>query len=239
MNRRVLGIGGLVVLLGLGGCLGFVTGEPLAFESEPAVLANDTTATTNYSVQAYNETELSRTVRVFGAEREVQLSFHRVVYIGVPAINETEVRARAEENPDAVRDRETLSIEPSIVTLLSVPDATFSGQSVNPLTRLSNEELVRQFSGGSGSAVSEFEVAEERSVTMLGSETDLTVFNTTVENGSQPSRVSVAKIGHEDDVVVYIQVRPQNAIIERDRLDTLLERVEHPAAKPSVETPRQ
>lgn len=231
MDKRVLAFGGLVTLVALSGCVGFLTGEALVFEASPAVAPNGSAAESGFTLQQYNETQFNETVAVFGTEREIRLSFHQAIYVNrlpsnlsAEGMNETLLSNESQLNR---------SLKPTAATVVSVPDAQFFGQSVNPLVQLPNDELIKRFGGGSGEGVTNLEQASERSVQLLGSNATLTVFNGTVqnENGSSSSRVSVVKTAHEGDVVVVVAVQPQDE--SDDDLDAFVADIEHPAEAPN------
>ncbi|MFD1587620.1 DUF6517 family protein [Halorientalis brevis] len=232
MDKRILALGGLITLLALSGCVGFITGESLVFEASPAAVSNSSAAESGFTLQQYNETNLNQTVAVFGVEREISLSFHQAIYAKRLPGNLT--REDVDRSTLSKEPQPNQSLQPTVVTVVSVPDAQVFGQSVNPLVQLPNDELVERFGGGSDGSVSNLEQESERSVQMLGSEPTLTVFNGTTqsENGQMASRISVVKTAHEGDVVVLISVQPQDNA-DDDALDAFIADMEHPTDAPN------
>lgn len=237
MRRHVLAVGALVAVLALSGCVGFLTGETVAFESSAAVVPNSSAAEAGFTLQQYNETELNQTVEVFGMEREIRISFHQAVYTsllpGNVSLNESINREDISNETLQNRSLSNSSLQPTAVTIISVPDAQFFGQSVNPLVRLPNEQLIERFGGSSG-GVSNLEKSGSRTITMLGSDTELTEFNGTAEREGQSSEstISIAKTAHEGDVVILVTIEPQGQA-DDDNLDDFIASLEHPADPPN------
>jgi len=232
MDKRVLALGGLITLLALSGCIGFISGESLVFEASPAAASNSSAAESGFTLQQYNETNFNQTVTVFGVEREIRLSLHQAIYAKRLPGNLT----REDVDRTALSNESQLNqtLQPTVVTTVSVPDAQFFGQSVNPLVQLPSDELVKRFGGASDGGVSNLEKESERSVQLLGSNATLTVFNGTTqsENGAMTSRISVVKTAHEGDVVVLIAVQPKDGADDED-LDAFIADVEHPTDAPN------
>lgn len=235
MDKRVLALSGLVVLVASSGCLGIITGEPLVFESSPAAVSNSSAAEAGFTLQQYNETKISESVEVMGTEREVRISLHQAVYSEQIPENLTAIEGR-ETNESMPSNESALneSLKPSVVTIVSVPDAQFFGQSVNPLVRLPNDELVKRFGGNSEGGLENLEQEGERSVQLVGSETELTVFNGTIEseNGSTDALISVAKTAHDGDVVIVVAVQPGGSTNDTEKIDGFIEEIEHPTEAP-------
>mgnify|MGYP005851183245 CR=1 FL=1 len=125
----------------------------------------------------------------------------------------------------------------------STPNATVAGQSVNPLVRADDVELLRRLldrgdDGVDGDDVDELEERESRTVTILESETTVTTFEAQADldldadapveadEGSIPAFVHVATVEHRDDVILLVGTHPQ-AVDEGETLDSLMADVEH------------
>ncbi|WP_136715526.1 DUF6517 family protein [Halorientalis salina] len=242
MDRRIVAVGGLIVLLSLSGCIGFITGEPLEFESSPAAVSNSSAAETGFTLQQYNGTQLNQSIDVAGVEREVRISFHQAVYTQqLPAeltdgeINESTLSESQLNETSPSDDSLNESLKPAAVTIVSLPDAQFFGESVNPLVRLPNEQLIERFGGNSQGSLENLEKDGERSVELLGSETTVTEFNATAEseNGSTPMRVSVTKTAHEGDVVIVVAIDPNGSGDDTESVDEFIAEIEHPTEAPN------
>lgn len=136
----------------------------------------------------------------------------------------------------------------SALFVASTPNASVGGQSVNPLVRADDTELIRRLLGqveqreigGEGTDI-EAENMEKRGSetrTILDEEVEVSVLETTVDadvgaDDSQSGSVEdvpvflyVATVQHGDDVVAAIGVHPI-AVDARDSVLSLMEQVEH------------
>jgi hypothetical protein len=203
-GRAVVAVGCLVLV---GGCLGFVTGsDSLAFTADRTVVGDNALAETGYQHGA-NET-IDRTVNVSaaGQDRRVELTSYAFAY------NRT-VEAGA-------AGRDAAAAPAAQFTVLTTPSATVAGQSVNPLARLSTEDLVRRFLGASGAPEGDdLRVEGNRTVRSLGAERTVTAFR----SGGNGTTVSVhaATFEVDEDFVVVLATHPER-LDERDRVDALL-----------------
>jgi len=136
----------------------------------------------------------------------------------------------------------------SALFVASTPDASVAGQSVNPLVRADDTELIRrlleqaddQGVGGDDTEV-EADDIESRGTetrTILGSEVEVSILETTVdaevgddvEGGGEVEDVPVllylATVQHRDDVIAAVGVHPVE-VDARDDLLSLMEQIEH------------
>lgn len=136
----------------------------------------------------------------------------------------------------------------SALFVASTPNASVAGQSVNPLVRADNVELigrildqVNQQGVGGGSAdvkTDDIEQRGEETRTILGEETTVAIYETTVsaevetsegQSGSVediPVLLYIATVQHNDDVVALLGVHPQG-IEQSGQLLSMMEAVEH------------
>ncbi|MFW6316923.1 MAG: DUF6517 family protein [Halorubrum sp.] len=139
----------------------------------------------------------------------------------------------------------------SALLVASTPDASVGGQSVNPLVRADDAELIRRLLeeaeergiGGEGTEVQADEIESRGSETrtVLGEEVEVSILETTIDaevdagDGEAdsvedvPVFLYVATVQHEDDVIALIGVHP-TAVDARDSVLSLMEQVEHPTA---------
>lgn len=242
MRKRVLAVCGLLAVLACSGCVAFITGDTVEFESDPAVVPNETATANGFTLQQHNETSMNQSIEILGQEREIHISFEQAVYTSRLPGNLTTNGSMDSESVDREALNESLqngsslneTLKPTALTILSVPDAQILGQSVNPLVHLPNEELVNRF-GGAGGSVSNLEESSNRQVSMLESETEVTVFEGAGERDGQSSDaiVSVAKTAHEGDVVIFVGIEPGANETDAGTIDTFLENVEHPTDAPN------
>lgn len=136
----------------------------------------------------------------------------------------------------------------SALFVASTPDASAGGQSVNPLVRADDVELIRrlleqvenQGVGGDGTEIDADDIESRGSETrtILGEETEVSVLETTIdaeiggESGDGetvedvPVYLYLATIQHGDDVIALVGVHPVS-VDARDDVLSLMEQVEH------------
>ncbi|WP_123621289.1 DUF6517 family protein [Halorubrum sp. CSM-61] len=136
----------------------------------------------------------------------------------------------------------------SALFVASTPDASVGGQSVNPLVRADDTELIRrlleqvdqQGVGGDGTDIEASEIEDRGSETrtILGEEVEISILETTVDaevdagdgqNGEVedvPVYLYVGTVQHEEDVIALVGVHP-TAVDASEPLFSLMEQVEH------------
>lgn len=236
MTKRLVALVGLLALVSMSGCMGLLTGEALVFEAEPAVVPNSSAADSGFTLEQYNETKLNETVSVAGIERDVRISFHRAIYReqtppGVTGTNVSDIDRSTVGNESQLNE----SLRPTVVSIVSLPDAKVLGQSVNPLVRLPSEQIITRFGQSDEGKLTGLEKQSERRIQFLGNETLLSTFNATAEgdNESRPARVSITKVSHEGDVVMLVAITPEGGSDDTEKLDEFISKVEHPAEAPN------
>ncbi|MFO8115878.1 MAG: DUF6517 family protein [Halorubrum sp.] len=139
----------------------------------------------------------------------------------------------------------------SALFVASTPNASVGGQSVNPLVRADDVELIRRLleqvnergMGGEGGDVEaeDIEPRGSETRTVLGQEVEVSILETTIDaeagagddqNGSVedvPVFLYLATVQHEDDVIALIGIHP-TAVDARDSVLSLMEQVEHPTS---------
>ncbi|MDB2236638.1 DUF6517 family protein [Halorubrum ezzemoulense] len=136
----------------------------------------------------------------------------------------------------------------SALFVASTPNASIGGQSVNPLVRADDAELIRrllsqvdqQGIGGNGTDIQadDIEKRGEETRTILDEETSVSILETTVSaevsgDGGQsgsvediPVLVYIGTVQHDDDVIALVGVHPVE-IDQSDQLLSMMEAVEH------------
>jgi hypothetical protein len=136
----------------------------------------------------------------------------------------------------------------SALFVASTPDASVGGQSVNPLVRADDTELIRRLLeqvdqrgiGGNGTDIEASEIEDQGSetLTILGKEVEISILETTVDaevdagNGQDgevedvPVYLYVGTVQHEEDVIALVGVHP-TAVDASESLFSLMEQVEH------------
>ncbi|GAB7010495.1 DUF6517 family protein [Halorubrum trueperi] len=130
----------------------------------------------------------------------------------------------------------------------STPDASVGGQSVNPLVRADDTELIRrlleqvdqQGIGGEDTDIQadDIEARGSETRTVLGEEVEISILETTVDadidaEGAQggeaqdvPVLLYVGTVQHNEDVIALVGVHP-TAVDAADSVLSLMEHVEH------------
>lgn len=136
----------------------------------------------------------------------------------------------------------------SALFVASTPDAPVGGQSVNPLVRADDAELIRRLLeqvdqrgiGGEGTEIQADEIEDRGSETrtILGTETEVSILETTIDaqistgdsqSGSVedvPVLLYVATVQHEEDVIALVGAHPA-PIDASESILSLMEQTEH------------
>lgn len=136
----------------------------------------------------------------------------------------------------------------SALFVASTPDASVGGQSVNPLVRADDAELIRRLLeqiddrgiGGEDTDIDadDIETRGTEIRTILGNEVEVAILETTIDaevgeeaggNGDVedvPVLLYLATVQHRDDVIVVVGVHPVGVEAREDLL-SLMEQVEH------------
>ena len=208
--------------IAVAGCMGGEDGN-YEFDAEPARVSASAVANAGYEGEAPEAFTLEQEFDVAGVNAQVSATTWVARY----------------QNPD----------EESALFVASTPDASVAGQSVNPLVRASDAELVRrlleqvdqQGVGGEDSDIQADDIEERGSETrtVLGQEVEVSILETTVdadfETGDEqnesvedvPVLLYVGTVQHEDDVVALVGVHPLG-VDASETLLSLMEQVEHP-----------
>lgn len=200
----------LAVLVVLAGC----TGTLVELSAEPATVPPAALAGTGY---------------VHGNTTPV--TFAPVVGVG-PLVRDVRVTGWL-----SGYSRTTTDGDIAALVVLSTPDARVEGESVSPVTRLSDPEVVEWALGqvaaagagrGIDAGVNGLRPVDRETRTVLGQPVEVVSYAGTVSVEGEQAEVllHLAVVEHEDDVVVALGVHGA-ALDERDRLLALVERVEH------------
>jgi hypothetical protein len=136
----------------------------------------------------------------------------------------------------------------SALFVASTPNASVGGQSVNPLVRAGDTELIRRLLeqvdqrgiGGGGTDIETNNIEEQGSETrtILGKEVEISILETTVDaevntgDGQSgavedvPVYLYVATVQHDEDVIALVGVHP-TAVDASESVFSLMEQVEH------------
>jgi len=211
-SRRTLLGGLLVALVVTSGCLGVVTGnEPLVLRANEAGVSDAALSATDFEHEETRTAWINRTVERAGQEREIRVQNHVSTYQRPPSVDPTG------------------GITFGVFVVVSTPKASVAGQSFNPIGQMSHEQMMEQFVGQSAD-VRDVQREDSRTLTVLGSEADVTRFSGVVQRSGQeiPVYVEVTRVGDGDDFVVALGVYPQETADEvRPGVTTLFEGIEH------------
>ena len=136
----------------------------------------------------------------------------------------------------------------SALFVASTPDASVAGQSVNPLVRADDAELIRrllnqvdqQGIGGNGTDIQADDIEErgEETASILGGDETVSILETTVsadvsgadgQSGSVedvPVLLYIATVQHNEDVIALVGVHPV-PVDQSEQLLSMMEAVEH------------
>lgn len=220
-RRELLAAVAASTTLAVAGCAGDENGN-YDFDAEPARIPADVASEAGYDGEEPEAFTLEQEFDVAGVNAQVSATTWAAGY----------------ENAD----------NGSALFVASTPDASVGGQSVNPLVRANDAELIRrlleqvdnQGVGGEDTEIEADEI-ENRGTemrTILGEEVEVSVLETTIDaevegagNGPDeaeevPVRLYVGTVQHRDDVIVLVGVHPVG-VDAGDQLLSLMEQVEH------------
>ncbi|WP_049970971.1 DUF6517 family protein [Haladaptatus cibarius] len=209
MARKLLAGALVAVLVLTSGCLGFILGDTLSYSANKATVGDNALSETSYDKANEEQLNTERSFEVAGESRDVEVTNWITQYeksVGVSGVGEGTV---------------------ATFTVLSSPRFELAGESVNPLARYNNRQLVQKFVSGYGN-VRNIQETDTRNVTMLGSETEVSTFTGTAQSNGASVEVNihVTKVEHGDDIVVVMAVHPKQ-LDESDNVSRLIEGVEH------------
>lgn len=207
MNRRILAVLALAALITLSGCA-FLTGGTLEFTAGQASVSEDAQEAAQYEHVEFDTQAVNRTVEALGQERTVKATNHIATYERDLAVTTT----------DAV----------GTVILVSTPQMSVAGQSVNPVGSMGPRQLLETVTAGQN-GFSDVSESGNRTMTVLGEDATVTVFDATTEYGGQSVDVTVhlVRVAHEDDYVIGLAVHPSVMTAEQAGVDTMFAGIEH------------
>lgn len=211
MKRRTVlaGVPSALLVGSMAGCTDLITGDEARFEAETATVSEQARSDTDYEEQSVEEDvrernfeQVDRTVKVVNMLAE----YSRSVDIGLG-----------------------LSGELARFTVLSTPQVEIAGKAFNPIDDLDNKELAlrlqEQYDG-----IDNVQPVDERDGSLLGETVTVSRFEAEAQTNGESVEVfiHIAQTQSESDFVVALGVHPKD-IEETDRIDRLLEGVQHPA----------
>ncbi|MFC5365638.1 DUF6517 family protein [Salinirubrum litoreum] len=212
-NRRTLATLLLAGLIVTSGCTQLLGSGPAEFEAESAVVADSAVEANDYQLNDTREVELTRTLSVAGAEKEVVVTNEVATY---------------EKSLDlGVLGSQKLGV----VAVFASPQVEVAGQAMNPIGDWSNQKLVREI-GSRYDAISNVEpTGESQNVTVLGTDTEVATFegSTSVQGQQVDVTIHVTKFAHEGDYVAVVGAYPSQFGGQESGVMEMIRAVEHPA----------
>lgn len=207
MDRRALAILGLVSLVTLSGCA-LLTGDTLEFSATQATVSDSATAEAGYDEVSVESRNVNRTFTVADQEREVLVTNWVATYERDLVVGTTPA--------------------PGTVAILSTPEISIAGQTLNPIGSLSDRQLADRLLQEE-EAISNVSREGTRTATVLGTETEVAVFQGTVEYEGQSTDVTIhlARVNHDEDYVVALGLHPAAMNADQAGIDTMFAGIEH------------
>lgn len=217
-RRRLLAALAGSTAVAVAGCAGSSEDGGYEFDAEPARVPSDAASEAGYEGEEPESFTLEQEFDVAGVNAQVSATTWVAGY----------------ENGD----------NGSALFVGSTPDASVGGQSVNPLVRANDTELIRRLLervddtdiGGENTDIEadDIETRGTETRTVLGEEVEISILETTIDAESTeggemedvPVLLYVGTVQHRDDVIALIGVHP-TAVDAGDSLLSLMEQVEH------------
>ncbi|ELZ25033.1 hypothetical protein C475_10819 [Halosimplex carlsbadense 2-9-1] len=208
--QRILATLAVVLVTVTAGC-GFITGQSaLAFGASPATVSDDALSETGYDEVAVDNSTVTRNVSAAGQTRQVEV---------------TNQQARYER---AVDLGPLGSQRAAVFVTFASPEVSAVGQTFNPISDMSTEEVLGQFES-QYDGLSVGDRVENRSVEALGSQRTLEQYEgtATLSGVEVDVYVHAAKFRHEGDYIVAVGIHPQRLDGETENVVALTEGLDH------------
>lgn len=215
MHRKALATLAVLALVLSAGCVGLVFGDGIEEESSPAAVEQSTVDETGFEYADSQTIEIDETVEAAGQERRIHATNHVTLY------QQNEEMMGFEQQTGAF-------------IVVTTPDITVLGQSVNPAAQMSNRELVEEFQGQIESQVGELRnlrYVDDRKEPVLGTSANVTTFAADTEMQGEPVtlHLHLTTVQHEGDVVIAIGGHPEALQGQATEVHELMTGIEHPA----------
>ena len=206
----------VAVLAVTAGCSGVsLSGDAVELDAGETVVDEATAQQAGYELEEAGTEELNETVEAGGREIRVVVRNHVAVY--------------EKGGPGG-----TAAASVGVVTM---PDASVARQNLNPLVRMNETQLLKQFAE-QGDAAMEFEEVDNYTVQTLGGEADVTVYRAESEDNPDAYvhllRDSPAET--DDAVLAYAMYPVQAEQSERENVEELMGSLEYTPADADGET---
>ncbi len=211
-RRQVLAAGAVAGVGGLAGCLGWPDDQLAA---SPATVGTGALAETGYDEHVVEEWPIERTVDRFGIDRTISVTNWYAEYdrsVSLPGLSR---------------------LQAAVVSVLSTPQISILGRTVNPVGEYSTGELVALIQERYDE-VRDIRFVDEESVTTLDTETTIDRYRASARLIEAGTTIDVylaitEPVSHGDDFVIPIAIYPQflGLEVESASVRTLLEAIDH------------
>lgn len=214
MKRREFTLAAAGALVSLTGCIGLAFGDGIEAEASPAAIDEAALEDSSFAYQDSETIEIDETVEVAGQERRVYAVNHLRTYTADAGL-------------------QGIQGESGTLAVVSTPDITVVGQSVNPLTRMDHADLLEEFAGEletEGGELEEIRHVEEREEPVLDTAATVDTFaaDAEIEGETITVNIHVTTVSHEGDVVVAIGAHPEMFQQQGSEIFDLFTEIEHP-----------
>lgn len=214
-RRSLLAAGATGTLALTAGCLDFALGNgPLELSAERVAPTDEALENAGYDEYEIDDRSVEETIEV-GVERDIEATIRTSVY-------SKDVEYRGVEH------------EGAFFAAVSIPDFSVLGRSFNPVSDMSNEDLLEEFVDEIDSDHADVENLSREdsfSLEILGDSRNVELFVGESEFEGEPIDVEipVTSFDHEDDLIVLLGNYPAPLSEESANAEELMESVEHPA----------
>lgn len=210
-SKRVAAVGILVILVATAGCSDLLGDGPLEFTASQSTVSEQPLSSTGFEEVEVSTYDFNRTITVGNETRTINVTNHVAAY--------RKNGSTVPENGSAVE---------SAFGVLTTPKAEVLGEPTNPLGSLDKKTLMQR-AISEAKSINDLQIEGTSTVTMLGTETNLTTYSGTVSRSGQTVEVTayVARVGHGDDYVIASGFHRAGASGEADAIRSLIRGITH------------
>lgn len=230
IDRRALIIGiGTLGVASVGGCLDILE-EGVEAEADPGKIDEAVADDLGYERVGTEDYTIDESVEVAGETRDVVVTSWATTY----SKDASDLELVGEDDLDELEGEgeDFLEQEGAGYAVIATPSESIAGQEINPVGRMSDEELIEEFNDElADGEVSDVYHVEEHPVETLDEETTANEFDAIVETGDGDTfdlKLYVTEVTHQDDIILGVGVHPE-AVDEFDNVIELTENIVHPA----------
>jgi len=197
----------IALLVTLSGCAA-LTGQDLTYSASKVTVSQQAVSAANYQEVSVQDQTVNRTVSVAGQDRTVRLTNWVATY---------RTQFSTANSP-----------APGSVVVFSTPEVSIAGQELNPVGTMPPEQLIATLLQRYG-GVSDVTQVDTQRMTILGEDTEVSTFRTTMDfQGREiPVLVHLATVTHQGDYVVVVGVHPTVVSPSQAGIETMFTGVQH------------